>query len=804
MIHREKMQLPEHIYPVDGWRLIEKQFNPGFIGQTETFFALSNGYLGIRGVFEEGRPVHQNGTFVNGFHESWPIAYPEDAFGLARTGQTMVSVTDSKTIKLYVDDEPFYLPTATLLSYERSLNMKEGTLDRTIIWETPSGKQVLIRSRRLVSFEHRHLAALFYEVTLLNAEAPVVISSEMSIEHEVAEESSDPRKTRALRDGVFLPGAPYAHQARIVLSHRTQQSGMRLACGVDHLIKTDCPFVYEARHAEDSGRVVYSIEAKKRRPVQLTKYMSYHTSRSAALEELVARANRTLGRAMSSKFDVLLKGQQQYMSDFWDRSDIEIDGHEKLQQCLRFNIFHILQATARAEGAGIPAKGLTGHGYEGHYFWDSEIYLIPFLLYTSPRNARNLLKFRYSMLGKARQRAREVNQRGALFPWRTINGEEASAYYAAGTAQYHINADIMYALKKYVEVSGDEAFLHSEGAEMLVETARLWRDLGFFSEHKEGRFSIMGVTGPDEYNTVVNNNTFTNLMARENLWFAASTVRTLQKKHPHFFADLVHRTGLKLEEVEEWQRAADMMFLPLDEKRGIHLQDEEFLERRPWDFRNTPAENYPLLLHYHPLVIYRHQVIKQADVILAMILLGDEFTADQKKRSFDFYDPLTTGDSSLSVSIQSIMAFELGYREKAMEYMRHALVMDLADVAGNAADGCHIASMGGTWMVAVYGFAGMRDHDGRLSFRPLQPLRPLRVLFRLTIRGQQLEVEITQKAVTYSLRRGKRLTIRHYDEDIILISGKPVSRAFERVGKKKRIGPVRRTAGRATLQRKKR
>ncbi len=804
MIHRERLQLPEHIYPVDAWRLVEKRFNPGFLGQTETFFALSNGYLGMRGVFEEGAPVHQNGTFVNGFHESWPIAYPEDAYGLARTGQTMVSVTDSKVIKLYVDDEPFYLPTATLLSFGRALNMKEGTLDRELIWETPSGKKVSIRSRRLVSFEHRHLAALFYEMTMLNAEAPVVISSEMGIEHQAPEESGDPRKTRAFRDGVFLAGAPHANQARIVLSHRTQRSGMRLACGVDHILETDCPFVYDTHHTENSGRVVYTVEAKKGMPIRLMKYMTYHTSRRAPLEELVERADRTLSRAMSGGNEELLESQRQYMNDFWERSDIEIDGDLKIQQCLRFNLFHILQATARAEGAGIPAKGLTGHGYEGHYFWDTEIYLLPFLLYTAPRNARNLLKFRYSMLEKARQRAREVNQRGALFPWRTINGEEASAYYAAGTAQYHINADIMFALKKYVEVSGDEAFLQSEGAELLVETARLWRDLGFFSEDKDGRFCIIGVTGPDEYNTVVNNNTFTNLMARENLWFAAATIRNLHEKHPDLFRELVHRTGVGLDEASEWKRAADLMYLPVDEKRKIHLQDEEFLEKRPWDFKGTPSGNYPLLLHYHPLVIYRHQVIKQADVILAMFLLGDEFTTEQKRRNFDFYDPLTTGDSSLSVSIQAIMAFEMEYREKATEYMRCALLMDLSDVAGNAADGCHIASMGGTWMAAVYGFAGMRDYDGQLSFQPLQPLRRMRVRFRLTVCGQQMEVEITEKAVTYSLRRGTGLAIRHYDKEINLVPGKSISRAFEPQGKERKKSTVRRLTGRAKPEKKKR
>jgi alpha,alpha-trehalose phosphorylase len=516
--------------------------------------------------------------------------------------------------------------------------------------------------------------------------------------------------------------------------------------------------------------------------------MTYHTSRRVPQEELCERAERTLNRAMGSGFVEILGSQQRYMNDFWEQSDIEVEGDLKIQQALRFNLFHILQATARAEGAGIPAKGLTGHGYEGHYFWDTEIYVLPFLVYTAPRNAKNLLKFRYSVLDKARQRAREVNQRGALFPWRTINGEEASAYYAAGTAQYHINADIMYALKKYVEITGDEAFLHSEGAEMLVETARLWRDLGFFSESRNGRFCIVGVTGPDEYNTVVNNNTFTNLMARENLWFAAATVRKLHDQYRDLFEALVHKTGVGLHEVDEWERAAEMMYLPIDEKLGIHLQDEGFLERRPWDFTNTPAENYPLLLHYHPLVIYRHQVIKQADVLLAMLLLGDQFTTEEKRRNFDFYDPLTTGDSSLSVSIQAIMAFEMGCRDKATEYGRNAFLMDLADVAGNAADGCHIASMGGTWMTAIYGFAGMRDYKGQISFRPLQPLPPImRIRFRLAVRDQQIEVEITGKAVTYSLRRGKGLTVRHHGEEIDLIPAKRVSRAFEPSGEEEPI-----------------
>ncbi len=774
MIHRERLHRPGYVYPADEWRLVEKRFYPSYLGQTETFFATANGYFGMRGTFEEGRPAHQNGTFVNGFYESWPITYAEAAYGFAKTGQTIVNVPDSKMITLYVDDEPFFLPTANLLSFERSLDMRAGTLDREVLWETPAGKQVSIKSRRLVSYEHRHLAAMEYEVTLLNAEAPVVVSSEIVNQENTQSHGGDPRKAKSFAGKVLEATERFGEDLRIGFGYNTESSGMTLGCGIDHIVETDCTYEVKRHNTGDSGKVVFSALAKPGVAFRIIKYMTYHSSRSAPPQELCDRAARTLDRAVRQGFAPLLESQRAYLDDFWKRSDILIVGEPAVQQAIRFNLFQVFQATARAEGAGIPAKGLTGMGYEGHYFWDTEIYVLPFLIYTAPRVARNLLKFRHSMLGKARQRAEEVNQKGALFPWRTVNGEEASAYYAAGTAQYHINADIMYALKKYVEVTGDEEFLWNEGAEMLVETARLWLDLGFFSENKGGTFCIAGVTGPDEYNTVVNNNVYTNLMARENLWYAAATVRRLHDDQPGRFTVLVDRTGVDLAEVDAWKQAADLMYLPYDKKLGIHLQDDDFLERKPWDFENTPPEKYPLLLHYHPLVIYRHNVIKQADVILAMFLLGHEMPAEQKKRNFDYYDPLTTGDSSLSACIQGIMAFEIGYLDKAREYTRYAALMDLADVAGNAADGCHIASMGGTWMTVVYGVAGMRDINGRICFCPKPPKRIERVRFPLAAQGRLIIVDISRDAVTYSLEEGEEMTVWHIGQEVRLAPNAPV------------------------------
>ncbi len=786
MLHHKHLRPPPRDYPADEWNVIENGFHPEFLAQLETGFALSNGYIGIRGCPEEGGPSAENSTLINGFYETWPIIYPEEAYGFAKTGQTIVNVTDSKIIKLLVDEEPFWLPNANLLSFDRRLNMKSGTLDRDILWETPVGKQVLISSRRLVSFANRHVAAISYRVTLLNAPASLVISSEMAVNEQAARtNANDPRQTRTLSGRTLHQRAGYAKDSRIVLCHATAKSCLSLACAIDHRLETQCAHAHKVSHTEDFGQVAFTIEGRPNCPVHLTKYMVYHTSDRASAEELCGRAEWTLDRVVAQGFQELLASQERYMDDFWSRSDVRVKALSEhrlkrstveIQQAIRFNLFHILQASARAEDTGVPAKGLTGQAYEGHYFWDTEIYLMPFLTYTSPRIARNLLSFRYRMLDKARARAKLLGHRGALFPWRTINGEEASAYYAAGTAQYHINADVMYAIRKYVEATGDEQFLRDCGAEMLVETARLWLDLGFYSDAKGGAFCINSVTGPDEYKTVVNNNAYTNLMARENLRYAARTVESLRATEAEAYAALVDKAAIEPGEVEEWLSAAEKMYVPYDENLKIIPQDDSFLDREPWDFKNTPPDHYPLLIFYHPLDIYRKQVIKQADVVLAMFLLGDAFSLETKKRNFEFYDPLTTGNSSLSSSVEAIIAAQTGDVNKAVEYGLAALLMDMADVGGNVKDGCHIASMGGAWMMLVYGLGGMRDHDGTLSFWPRRAPEDNAILrFRVTYRGQMLEVEIGVEQVEYALREGERLIIHHEAEEIALTREQPVA-----------------------------
>jgi alpha,alpha-trehalose phosphorylase len=641
MIHHERLRPPTADYPADEWAVIEKRYHPEFLAQLETMMALGNGYLGMRGCPEEGAPVAENSTLVNGFYENRPIEYDETAFGFAKTGQTICNVADSKIIKLFVDDEPFLISEADILSYDRRLNMKSGTLDREVVWETPAGKQVSVTSRRLISFVDRHVAAISYRVSLLNAEASLIISSGIAVNEAVVRSNpNDPRLPRVVARRVLHHQSGYSRGLRIVLCHATRQSRLSVACGIDHVLETECTHTSKTVQTDDFGQVAFMITASPGCVIQLTKWMVYHTSATATDLELCGRAEWTLDRVMGRGFQHLLLAQETYMDDFWRRSDVRVrDIREdrtkrstvEIQQAIRFNLFQILQASARAEHAGVPAKGLTGRAYEGHYFWDTDIYLLPFLAYTSPWIARNILRARYNMLDQARARARELNHRGATFPWRTISGEEASAYYAAGTAQYHINADIAYAVRKYVNATGDERFMCDCGAEMLVETARFWLSLGFYSNTRDGKFCINSVTGPDEYNTVVNNNAYTNLMARENLRYAAATVEHLRNNAPEAHKALLLKTGLDPLEPEEWLRAAENMYIPYDKKLGIVPQDDSFLDRERWDFANTPPENYPLLLFYHPLNIYRKQVIKEADVVLAMFLLGDLFSPEAKE-----------------------------------------------------------------------------------------------------------------------------------------------------------------------------
>ena len=776
--------LPAHRFPVDPWRLVERSYSSADLGVTETLFSLGNGYLGMRANPEEGREAHSHGTYLNGFHETWPILHAEEAFGFAKTGQTIVNVPDAKLLKLYVDDEPLLLSAADLDSYERAVDFRNGVLTREMIWRTPAGKRVRVSSQRMVSFVHRHLAVMTFEITLLDAAAPVVVSSQLlnrqdgedeyHVKSAALGEGMDPRRSRKFGRRVLEPRLQREDGNEIVLGYRCANSKMTLACGTRHLIDTSCQVEVETDVGADLAKTVFTVSATPGDPIKITKLVSYHSSIGVPTEELADRCSRTLQRAEADGIEHIIVEQRGWLDEFWANSDIELRGDDRAQQALRWNLFQLAQASARTQEQGVAAKGVTGGGYDGHYFWDTEVYVVPFLAYTMPEAARKIVRFRWQMLDAARQRAREMSQVGALFPWRTINGEEASAYYAAGTAQYHINAAVVLALRRYLEASGDIDFLSHEGSEILVETARLWVDLGFFGQNGGRTFHIHGVTGPDEYTTVVNDNFYTNVMARFNLRYAARSVRFLAEWNPDAFDALCRVTDLELHELDDWDAAADAMFVPFDEELGINPQDSEFLELEPWDWESTPPDKFPLLLNYHPLVIYRHQVLKQADVVLAMFLRSERFPVEQKRRNFDFYDPITTGDSSLSSCVQAVIAAEVGYDELALEYFTRALYLDLCDSHGNTADGVHVANAGGVWAGIVHGFAGMVEQGNHLEFTPRLPAGWEGLNFQLQRHGTTVRVDLDPDGLTLTVRAGSGVPVRTGDEVVLVTADEPL------------------------------
>jgi alpha,alpha-trehalose phosphorylase len=750
-------------FRAEPWSLRETYLDLELLAQTESVFALANGHIGLRANLDEGEPSGLPGTFLNSFYEVRPLPYAEAGYGNPEVGQTVVNVTNGKIIRLLVDDEPFDIRYGELLAHERELDLRGGVLHRRVEWRSPAGTAVRVRSTRLVSLAQRSAAAILYEVEPLEGPLRVVVQSELIANEPGAVNELDPRVGAAL-DAPLESEAFLDRSASVVLVHSTRGSRLRMAAGMDHVIEGPEGTETAAAGEPDMGRVTVATDLAAGERLRLVKLLAYGWSSQRSLPAVRDQVVAALAEARHTGWERLIADQRAYLDEFWDRADVEVDGDDEMQLAVRFALFHTLQASARAEQRAIPAKGLTGPGYDGHTFWDTERFVLPVLTYTVPDAARDALRWRHETLDLARERAGELGLEGAAFPWRTIRGQEASGYWPAGTAAFHIGADIADAVARYVEATGDEAFESEVGLEVLVETARLWRSLGH--EDLQGGFRIDGVTGPDEYSAIADNNIYTNLLAQRNLLAAADAVT----RRPEAAAEL----GADLEEAAAWRRAARDIVVPWDETLGVHPQSEGFTRHQTWDFAGTRADQYPLFLHFPYFDLYRKQVVKQADLVLALHWRGDAFSDEEKARDFAYYEALTVRDSSLSACTQAVIAAEVGHLELAYDYFREAALLDLDDFERNTRDGLHIASLAGVWIAAVAGFGGMRDHDGSLTFAPRLPAGLERLAFRLLFRGRRLKVEVTNPETIYALD-GDPLEIRHYGKTIKLSSQEPVT-----------------------------
>jgi alpha,alpha-trehalose phosphorylase len=771
-------------FTTEPWAIHETALSLEILAQTESLFSLSNGHVGLRGNLDEGEPHGLPGTYLNGFYEVRPLPYAEPGYGFPESAQSVVNVTNGKLIRLLVEDEPFDVRYGTLHSHDRRLDFRSGVLERSVEWTTPSSQTVQVRSTRLVSLTQRAIAAIRYTVTPIDRAARVVIQSELLANEELPPPTEDPRANAALSsplESVSNNGT----EMRAILEHKAHLSELRISVVMDHVVEgQDIPIATTTTTYPDAARVTLTAELKPGQALTLVKFVSYGWSLSRSFPALEDQSVAAGYAARQTGWEGLLAEQRSYLDDFWARADVEVGGDEEVQQAVRFALFQALQAGARAEGRAIPAKGLTGSGYDGHAFWDTEIFLLPVLTYSIPDAVRDALRWRYETLPKARQRASQLGLAGAAFPWRTIAGEECSGYWPAGTAAFHVNSAVAHATRRYLGATEDGEFERHEGLEMLVETARLWRSLGHHDP--QGEFHIDGITGPDEYSAIANDNVYTNLMAKQNLQSAVA----VSQRHMGKAKEL----GVDDEEVASWRDAAERMALPYDHERQVHEQSAGFTQQQAWNFEKTRPEEYPLLLHFPYFDLYRKQVIKQADLVLAMYLCGAAFSDDEKLRNFDYYEQFTVRDSSLSAACQAVIAAEVGHLHLAYDYLRETSFIDLEDINHNTRDGLHLAALAGTWLALVAGFGGMRQDGTTLSFRPHLPDTLSHLRFNMRFRGRQLRIDIGRRRASYLLVEGEPITLQVESEDVKLEPGTRVERS---ISSTPRLAPPRHPKGRA-------
>ncbi|MER7250741.1 glycoside hydrolase family 65 protein [Kribbella sp. NPDC000426] len=757
-------------HPIEPWRLRETRLALDKLAQSESLFAQSNGHIGLRGNLDEGEPYAIPGTYLNSFYEQRPLPYAEAGYGYPESGQTLVDVTNGKLIRLMVDDSPFDIRYGYLTKHERSLDFRTGILERDVDWTSPGGKRIKVRSRRLVSLTQRAVAAIEYVVEPVDQPARFVIQSEL-VANEAQPKLSDDPRVAAVLDNPLKPVSHDGGEHGVVLIHRTTRSQQLMAAAMSHEVDTTVRYAMDQDVREDWARTTVIAHLQPGESLRVVKYLAYGWSSlrsETAIRDQVAAA---IASAQFSGWDGLTKQQVDFLDDFWDGADVEVQGHPELQQAVRFALFHVLQAGARAERRAIPSKGLTGAGYDGHTFWDTEGFVLPVLTYTMPDAAADALRWRHSILELAKERAEVLGFKGAAFPWRTIRGQECSGYWPAGTAAFHLNADIAEAVMRYHTATADDGFLEEVGLELLAETARLWMSLGHHD--RDGKWHLPGVTGPDEYSAVADDNVFTNLMAARNLRFAAEVSVKLPAK--------ARELGIDAEEEAAWRDAAAAVYVPYDKDLGVHPQSEGFTGYAVWDF-DAYKDRYPLLLHAPYFQLYRTQVVKQADLILATFWCGDAFTPEEKARNFDYYERLTVRDSSLSACVQAVMAAEVGHLDLAYDYAYEAALIDMRNLHHNTGDGLHMASLGGAWSALVCGFGGLRDCDGSLSFDPALPIGLGGLSFSIRWRGVRLKVEIDPVAVKYTVHNGPdaEVTFRHAGEEITVRADQPVVRTLEK------------------------
>lgn len=730
-------KIADQYLEVDPWKLIENGFHPDRSQVSESLFSLANEHQGVRGFFDEGYSGESLvGVYLNSIYEERMVPEPSAYKGISNRLAFMVNTVNWLSTRIELDGEPLDLATCRVTGFRRELDFRSGELKRELTWETRSGKQLKLVFTRLLSMVAKELACQQIRLTPLNFSGTVTLTLalDFSLPHRMMGENfwECPRQ-RAAEDGVALLGVSKNIHQRVF-------AGCRLTAGGKPV-----PFKAEKKAG---ARLDLPLEQGIESVVTRTAILDSARDPSQPLDIAWERGLALL-QAAAWPYEEVYRQNRAYWDDFWARSDITIDGDADTQQGIRFCVFQMQQTYRGAiPGANIGAKGLTGEAYNGNAFWDTETYCLPFYLFSNVAAARSLIDFRYKTLPQAMTRARDLDCRGACYPVATSDGTESCTLWQHASLQFQPTTAVAYAIAHYVNVTGDATLLQAEGLEMLVQICRFLASRGQWSQ--SGQFGYYAVMGPDEFKMMVNHNAYTNYMARRTFEY---TLKALEG------ADLA-RLGVTPSEPDEWRRMASQMLIPHDAKTGVYEQNEGFFNLPHIDVDAIPVEDFPLYYHWSYDRIYRNDMIKQPDVLMFMFLYNQSFTPEEKRANYDYYEPRCIHESSLSPSIHSIFAAELGRPQEAFDFFRFATRIDLDNYNRNTHEGIHTTSIAAAWMNIVYGFGGMRSDGEVLSFNPSIPAHWKGYSFQVLYRGSLIRVETTQNGSTVRVMEGGPVTVK--------------------------------------------
>lgn len=747
----------DYCAPISDNALVVRDWDDFHTPSFETLFAVSNGFLGCRGGYNEVKSPTDN-VFLSGVYEICDIDYHERFPGFSRKTDTRIPIADPRRFNVSIVKNGKFtsLDSHAHIKSKRELIRKSGEYVRQTIWNC-EGIEFCVKSSTIASLKQPNLIAIKFGI-YSEIDAKVSIESIIDDTVEVAQKSDDPRL------GIGAPGLETIERGSdefgIYVVQKSARSGQKVAI-------YSCVSLSRRFNFPIAQKIEANVSSNS--PLEIEKFAGISTGTDKDTNsELLAKARETALLGLKLGYEKIRSDQIELLDKKLAPFFVSIDGGQeenKLSDALNFNIFSVFQAAGLNPENSVAAKGLSGEGYEGHVFWDTEIYIFPTLLLINPDAARNILEYRIKHLDAARNHALEMNLgKGALFPWRTIGGDECSAYFLAGSAQYHINADIAYAIKLYWQAQKDVGFL-IECAETVFETARIWPQIGFFNPRKNGEFCIHAVTGPDEYTVLVNDNYYTNRMAKMHLEFAFDIARNLKNLAPERLNEIKAKIALSDEEIENWKNSAQKIYLKYDQEIGVYAQDENFLDRAIFDFESSKGEA-PLLLKFHPINLYRYQICKQADVVLADVLCNED-SSEIARRNFDYYEAITSHDSTLSYSTYALQAARLGMLEKATQYFAENAFIDLYNLHGNTDHGGHMAAMSGAWQALVMGFGGLKIIDRQLSFAPRIPKAWREYSFSINFGAQFIRANINQEFARFSVDTGD-ISFRVFGREVTL------------------------------------